>query len=70
MNVVAPGPIWTPLIPSTMPPEKVESFGENTPLGRAGQPAELAGAYVFLASPEATYVTGTVIGVHGGMPMP
>ena len=52
VNAVAPGPIWTPLIPSTMPQEKVESFGSNTPLGRAGQPAELAPAYVLLASNE------------------
>ena len=70
VNVVAPGPIWTPLIPATAPAEQVEQFGQDTPLGRPGQPAELAGAYVFLASPEASYVTGTVIGVHGGMPMP
>lgn len=69
VNAVAPGPIWTPLIPSTMPKAKVKSFGGNTPLGRAGQPAELAGAYVFLASEDATYVTGAVIEVTGGRPM-
>jgi NAD(P)-dependent dehydrogenase (short-subunit alcohol dehydrogenase family) len=68
VNGVAPGPIWTPLIPSTMPPEKVESFGKNTPLGRAGQPKELAPAYVFLASDEASYVIGATIPVTGGRP--
>ena len=69
VNAVAPGPIWTPLIPSTMPQEKVKSFGEEVPLGRAGQPAELAGAYVLLASDEASYITGAVIPVTGGRPM-
>jgi NAD(P)-dependent dehydrogenase (short-subunit alcohol dehydrogenase family) len=69
VNAVAPGPIWTPLIPATMPEEKVKSFGENTPLGRAGQPAELAPAYVFLASPESSYITGEVIAVTGGLPV-
>ena len=69
VNAVAPGPIWTPLIPSTMPQEDVTSFGENTPLGRAGQPAELACAYVMLASPESSYITGAVIPVTGGRPM-
>jgi NAD(P)-dependent dehydrogenase (short-subunit alcohol dehydrogenase family) len=68
-NSVAPGPIWTPLIPSTMPPEKVEQFGENTPLGRAGQPVELAPVYVMLASDEASYVTGARIAVTGGRPI-
>jgi NAD(P)-dependent dehydrogenase (short-subunit alcohol dehydrogenase family) len=68
VNGVAPGPIWTPLIPSTMPPEKVVSFGKNTPLGRAGQPKELAPAYVFLASDEASYVIGATIPVTGGRP--
>jgi NAD(P)-dependent dehydrogenase (short-subunit alcohol dehydrogenase family) len=63
VNAVAPGPIWTPLIPATMPKEKVESFGEDTPMGRAGQPAELAPAYVFFASQESSYVTGEVLGV-------
>ncbi|HEY0698054.1 MAG TPA: SDR family oxidoreductase, partial [Micromonospora sp.] len=61
VNCVAPGPVWTPLIPLTMPPEKVESFGGNTPLGRAGQPAELAPAYVFFASQESSYITGEVL---------
>jgi NAD(P)-dependent dehydrogenase (short-subunit alcohol dehydrogenase family) len=69
VNAVAPGPVWTPLIPSTMPGEKVTSFGENTPLGRAAQPAELAPAYVFLASDEASYVTGALLPVTGGRPM-
>jgi NAD(P)-dependent dehydrogenase (short-subunit alcohol dehydrogenase family) len=68
VNTVAPGPIWTPLIPATMSDEKMESFGENTPLGRAGQPAELAPAYVFFASPESSYITGEVLAVTGGMP--
>ncbi len=69
VNAVAPGPIWTPLIPSTMPAEKAATFGENTPLGRAGQPAELAPVYVFLASQESSYITGEVIGVTGGRPL-
>jgi NAD(P)-dependent dehydrogenase (short-subunit alcohol dehydrogenase family) len=66
VNAVAPGPIWTPLIPSTMPPEKSASFGKQTLIGRAGQPAELAGAYVLLASEEGSYMTGAVIPVTGG----
>ena len=66
VNAVAPGPIWTPLIPSTLPPEKVESFGGDTPIGRVGQPAELAPAYVLLASDEGSYITGAVIPVTGG----
>jgi NAD(P)-dependent dehydrogenase (short-subunit alcohol dehydrogenase family) len=69
VNAVAPGPIWTPLIPSTMPPEKAARFGENTPLGRAGQPAELGPIYVFLASNESSYITGEVVGVTGGRPL-
>jgi NAD(P)-dependent dehydrogenase (short-subunit alcohol dehydrogenase family) len=70
VNAVAPGPIWTPLQPATRPAEKVETFGADTPLGRAGQPSELAGAYVFLASPrDASYVSGTVLGVTGGKPV-
>jgi NAD(P)-dependent dehydrogenase (short-subunit alcohol dehydrogenase family) len=69
VNSVAPGPIWTPLIPSTMPSEKVTSFGENTPLGRAGQPAELAGAYVLLASDEGSYMSGARVAVTGGRPI-
>jgi NAD(P)-dependent dehydrogenase (short-subunit alcohol dehydrogenase family) len=70
VNAVAPGPIWTPLIPATMPPEKVEQFGADTPLGRAGQPAELAAAYVFLASDDSSYITGERIGITGGNPLP
>ncbi|WP_083531081.1 SDR family oxidoreductase [Pararhizobium antarcticum] len=66
VNAVAPGPIWTPLIPSTMPSEKSETFGKQTLLGRAGQPAELAGAYVLLASEDGSYMTGAVIPVTGG----
>jgi NAD(P)-dependent dehydrogenase (short-subunit alcohol dehydrogenase family) len=69
VNSVAPGPIWTPLIPATMPEEKVESFGKQAPLGRAGQPAELAPAYVFLASARASYITGEVLAVTGGQPV-
>jgi NAD(P)-dependent dehydrogenase (short-subunit alcohol dehydrogenase family) len=66
VNAVAPGPIWTPLIPSTLPVDKVAEFGQDTPLGRVGQPAELAGAYVLLASKDASYMTGAVIPVTGG----
>ena len=69
VNCVAPGPIWTPLIPSTMAADHVASFGKNTPLGRAGQPAELAPAYVLLASDEGSYMTGAMIPVTGGRPM-
>ena len=69
MNAVTPGPIWTPLIPATMPPEKVNGFGADTPLRRAGQPVEVAAAFVFLASDEASYVSGTVLGVTGGKPV-
>jgi NAD(P)-dependent dehydrogenase (short-subunit alcohol dehydrogenase family) len=69
VNCVAPGPIWTPLIPSTMPEEAVKTFGENVPLGRAGQPAELAPAYVMLASDESSYITGALVPVTGGRPM-
>jgi NAD(P)-dependent dehydrogenase (short-subunit alcohol dehydrogenase family) len=68
-NSVAPGPIWTPLIPATMPAEQVESFGQQVPLSRAGQPAEVAPAYVFLASDEASYVSGARIAVTGGNPI-
>jgi NAD(P)-dependent dehydrogenase (short-subunit alcohol dehydrogenase family) len=68
-NSVAPGPIWTPLIPATMPPEKVESFGEQVPMGRAGQPAELAPVYVLLASDEASYISGARVAVTGGKPI-
>ncbi|MDR2293615.1 MAG: SDR family oxidoreductase [Microbacterium sp.] len=66
VNGVAPGPIWTPLIPATGWPDKLPKFGQDTPLGRAGQPAELAGAYVYLASEEASYVSGTILAVTGG----
>jgi NAD(P)-dependent dehydrogenase (short-subunit alcohol dehydrogenase family) len=69
VNSVAPGPIWTPLIPATMPPDAVESFGDQTPLGRAGQPAEVATAFVYLASAESSYVTGEVLAVTGGLPV-
>ena len=70
VNAVAPGPIWTPLQPATQPPEKLEEFGSETPLGRAGQPAEVAPAFVFLASEQtASYVSGTVLGVTGGKPV-
>src|SRR5690348_12720567 len=69
VNSVAPGPIWTPLIPATMPKEKVVKFGENVPLGRPGQPAELAPIYVMLASDEASFVSGARIAVTGGRPM-
>jgi NAD(P)-dependent dehydrogenase (short-subunit alcohol dehydrogenase family) len=68
-NSVAPGPIWTPLIPATMPAEDVEGFGQDTPLGRPGQPAELAPVYVMLASDEASYVSGARIAVTGGTPI-
>src|SRR3954447_24391870 len=68
-NSVAPGPVWTPLIPSTMPEEKVEKFGEDTPLGRAGQPAELAPVYVLLASDDGSYMSGARVAVTGGRPM-
>jgi NAD(P)-dependent dehydrogenase (short-subunit alcohol dehydrogenase family) len=69
VNSVAPGPVWTPLIPATMPEEMVESFGQQTPLGRAGQPAELAPAYVFLASKDASFITGEVLAVTGDQPV-
>jgi NAD(P)-dependent dehydrogenase (short-subunit alcohol dehydrogenase family) len=69
VNSVAPGPIWTPLIPSTMPEEKVEKFGTDTPLGRAGQPAEVAPVYVLLASDEGSYVSGARVAVTGGRPV-
>jgi NAD(P)-dependent dehydrogenase (short-subunit alcohol dehydrogenase family) len=70
VNAVAPGPVWTPLIPATMPEAKVTSFGEDSPTGRAGQPAELAPAYVFLASQESSYINGETIRVTGGIPLP
>ncbi|MGW4370525.1 SDR family oxidoreductase [Nocardia takedensis] len=69
VNSVAPGPIWTPLIPSTMPPEKVANFGDDVPLGRAGQPAELAPAYVLLAGDDGSYISGARLAVTGGRPI-
>lgn len=66
VNGVAPGPIWTPLIPSTFPEDQVATFGTNTPMGRAGQPFELAPAYVYLASDDSTYVSGQILHVNGG----
>lgn len=70
INAVAPGPIWTPLQPSYgQPQDKLTQFGQDTPLGRAGQPAELAPTYVFLASQESSYITGEIIGVTGGRPI-
>jgi hypothetical protein len=66
---VAPGPIWTPLIPSTMPAEKAASFGRQAPLARPGQPKELAPAFVLLASDDGSYMTGAVVPVTGGQPM-
>jgi len=69
VNSVAPGPIWTPLIPATMPEEKVKSFGSDTPLGRVGQPAELAPVYVLLASEDGSYISGARIAVTGGRPI-
>jgi NAD(P)-dependent dehydrogenase (short-subunit alcohol dehydrogenase family) len=69
VNSVAPGPIWTPLIPSTMPPEHVANFGQETPLGRPGQPAEVAPIYVLLASDEGSYISGARVEVTGGRPI-
>lgn len=69
VNCVAPGPIWTPLIPATMPEDQVKSFGSETPLGRPGQPAELAPVYVLLASDDGSYVSGALVPVTGGTPM-
>jgi NAD(P)-dependent dehydrogenase (short-subunit alcohol dehydrogenase family) len=69
VNAVAPGPIWTPLIPATMPVERAESHGESTPMGRAGQPAEVAPAYVFFASQESSYITAEMLAVTGGQPV-
>ncbi len=68
VNCVAPGPVWTPLIPSTMTPDEVKAFGQDVPLKRAGQPAELAAAYVLLASEDSSYMTGSTIQVTGGSP--
>jgi NAD(P)-dependent dehydrogenase (short-subunit alcohol dehydrogenase family) len=69
VNSVAPGPIWTPLIPATMPAEKVGAFGDDVPLGRAGQPAELAPVYVLLASDDGSYISGSRVAVTGGKPI-
>ncbi len=69
VNCVAPGPIWTPLIPSTMPPEKVQSFGQDVPMKRPGQPKEVATLFVFLASDDSSYVTGARYAVTGGTPI-
>jgi NAD(P)-dependent dehydrogenase (short-subunit alcohol dehydrogenase family) len=66
VNAVAPGPIWTPLIPATFPGEKVETFGSDTPMGRAGQPEEVAPSFVFLASDDSSYMTGQVLHPNGG----
>jgi len=70
VNVVAPGPVWTPLITSTMPVEQSSKFGQDSPVGRPAQPAELAHPFVFLASQESSYIVGEVIGVTGGNPLP
>ncbi|HVM30865.1 MAG TPA: glucose 1-dehydrogenase [Candidatus Limnocylindrales bacterium] len=70
VNAVCPGPVWTPLIPATTEGEQVAEFGQQSVFGRPAQPAELAGVFVFLASPEASYVSGSAYGVHGGMDMP
>lgn len=69
VNTVAPGPVWTPLIPSTMPPDKVKNFGKQVPMGRPAQPRELAPVYVMLASDEASYVSGATVAVTGGKPI-
>jgi NAD(P)-dependent dehydrogenase (short-subunit alcohol dehydrogenase family) len=66
VNAVAPGPVWTPLIPATMPKEKTRDFGKNTSFERPAQPAELAPLYVFLASEESSYLSGEVLGATGG----
>ncbi|KQV14788.1 MULTISPECIES: SDR family oxidoreductase [unclassified Kitasatospora] len=70
VNAVAPGPVWTPLIPATMPPDRVAAFGRQSPLGRPAQPAEMAPLYVFLASQEASYITGEIVNATGGRPLP
>jgi NAD(P)-dependent dehydrogenase (short-subunit alcohol dehydrogenase family) len=69
VNAVAPGPVWTPLIPSTMPADEVKHFGSKTPLGRPGQPAEIAPAYIFLASDAASFISGAILPVTGGLPL-
>ena len=70
VNVVAPGPVWTPLQVGGQPTEALPEFGAETPLGRPGQPAEVAPAYVFLASQESSFVSGETLAVTGGMPTP
>lgn len=69
VNCVAPGPVWTPIQPIVKSPEQIEQLGAQTPLGRAGQPAELAPAYVLLASREGSYMSGALVPVTGGIPM-
>jgi NAD(P)-dependent dehydrogenase (short-subunit alcohol dehydrogenase family) len=69
-NSVAPGPVWTPIIPASMPGDTVSQFGGTSPMGRPAQPAELAPAFVFLASQESSYVNGEILGVTGGQPLP
>jgi NAD(P)-dependent dehydrogenase (short-subunit alcohol dehydrogenase family) len=69
VNAVAPGPIWTPLVTMSFPPDKNAQFGAETPLGRPGQPGELAPLYVFLATDESRYISGEVIGAAGGKPL-
>ena len=69
VNAVLPGPFWTPFIPAGMDPEQVKNFGGQSPMGRPGQPAEIASAYVYLASDDASYTTGALLPVHGGMPI-
>ena len=70
VNAVAPGPVWTPLIPMSMSPDEVTNFGKSDPMQRPAQPAELAPAYVFLASDDASYISGEILGVTGGKPLP
>jgi NAD(P)-dependent dehydrogenase (short-subunit alcohol dehydrogenase family) len=70
VNCVAPGPIWTPLIVQSFGEEKIQKFGQDSPMKRPGQPAELSPAFVFLASDEASYISGEVLGVTGGKPLP
>lgn len=70
VNCVAPGPVWTPLIVPSFDEKKTQHFGEDSPMGRPAQPAELAPAFVFLASDESRYVNGEVLGVTGGKPLP
>ncbi|MDQ3524332.1 MAG: SDR family oxidoreductase, partial [Chloroflexota bacterium] len=69
VNAVAPGPVWTPLIPATMPVETAQNFGKDSEMGRPAQPAELAPIYVFLASDDASYISGQIVGVTGGVPL-